>query len=174
MALPAAFLSPLGQTRTESGAETSHETHYRSPGKAFGLKYNSTRTLDLTDPSYLAIKNEQLVAVKAGIDAIFTKYQLDAILYPTSPTPATPITPADPAAAARTGSASATSFANETGYPDLIVPAGMTPEGLPVTISFFGKAFTESKLIGYAYDFEQATHAIGEPKNTPALPGDKL
>ncbi len=149
-------------------------THYRSPGKAFGLKYNSTRTLDLTDPSYLAIKNEQLVAVKAGIDALFAKHQLDAIVYPTSPTPATPITPADPSVTARMGSASATSFANETGYPDLIVPAGMTKEGLPVTISFFGQAFTEPKLIGYAYDFEQATHAIGEPKTTPALPGDKL
>ena len=150
------------------------KTNYRSPGKAYGLKYNSTRTLDLTDPSYLAIKNEQLVAIKAGIDALFTKHKLDAILYPTSPTPATPITPADPDATARSGSASATSFANETGYPDLIVPAGMTKEGLPVTISFFGPAFSESKLLGYGYDFEQATKAIVLPKFTPALASDTL
>ena len=149
------------------------KTGYRSPGKAFGLKYNSTRTLDLTDPSYLAIKHEQLAAIKAGIDAIFAKYQLDAILYPTSPRPATPIEPpANPVPGG--GGDSPTSFANETGYPDFIVPAGVTKDGLPVTISFFGQAFTEPKLIGYAYDFEQATHAIVEPKNTPALPGDKL
>jgi amidase len=148
------------------------KTNYRSPGKAYGLKYNSTRTLDLTDPSYLAIKNEQLAAIKAGIDALFTKHKLDAILYPTSPTPATSITPADPAATARSGSASATSFANETGYPDLIVPAGMTKDGLPVTISFFGPAFSESKLLGYGYDFEQATKAIVLPKFTPALASD--
>ena len=45
---------------------------------------------------------------------------------------------------------------------------------LPVTISFLGQAFSEPKLIGYAYDFEQATHAIAEPKTTPALPSDKL
>ena len=148
-------------------------THYRSPGKAYGLKYNSTRSLDLTDPSYLAIKNEQLSAMTAGVDAVFAKHQLDAILYPTSPRPATPIDPpATPTPG--TGGDSPTNLANETGYPDLIVPAGMTKEGLPVTISFFGKAFSEPKLIGYAYDFEQATHAIAEPKTTPALPSDKL
>jgi amidase len=145
------------------------KTEYRSPGKAFGLKYNSTRTLDLTDPSYLAIKHEQLTAIKAGINALFAKHKLDAIVYPTSPRPATLILPPTPAPGA--GGDSPTSFANQTGYPDLIVPAGMTKDGLPVTISFFGLAFTEAKLLGYGYDFEQATHAIKLPKHTPQLAG---
>jgi len=149
------------------------KTNYRSPGKAFGLKYNSTRTLDLTDPSYLAIKNEQLTAVKAGIVALFEKHKLDAILYPTSPRPATLINPPTPPVPGAGGD-SPTSFANETGFPDLIVPAGITPEGLPVTISFFGQAFTESKLIGYGYDFEQATKARVLPKTTPKLPADSV
>lgn len=149
------------------------KTNYRSPGKAYGLKYNSTRTLDLTDPIYLALKNEQLAAVKAGILALFAKDNLDAIVYPTSPRPATLINPPTPPAPGAGGD-SPTSFANETGFPDLIVPAGMTKEGLPVTISFFGPAFTESKLIGYGYDFEQATKAIVLPKFTPALPSDVL
>ena len=105
--------------------------------------------------------------------AIFDKYKLDAIVYPTSPTPATPIKP-DPAAAAAAGTGSPTNIANQTGFPDLIVPAGMTDQGLPVTISFFGKAFTEGKLIGYAYDFEQATKAIKLPKHTPALATDVI
>jgi amidase len=145
------------------------KTNYRSPGKAFGLKYNSTRTLDLTDPSYLALKNEQLAAIHAGITALFVKHTLDAIVYPTSPRPATLIMPPTPPTGG--GSESPTSFANQTGFPDLIVPAGMTPEGLPVTISFFGQAFTEAKLLGYGYDFEQATHALKLPKTTPALSG---
>jgi amidase len=149
------------------------KTNYRSPGKAYGLKYNSTRTLDLTDPSYLALKNEQLAAIKAGIMALFAKDNLDAIVYPTSPRPATLIDPPTPPAPGAGGD-SPTSFANETGFPDLIVPAGMTKEGLPVTISFFGPAFSESKLIGYGYDFEQATKAIALPKFTPALPSDVL
>lgn len=66
------------------------------------------------------------------------------------------------------------SVANQTGFPDLIVPAGMTSDGLPVTISFFGPAYSEAKLIGYGYDFEQATKARVLPKNTPKLPSDTL
>ena len=46
----------------------------------------------------------------------------------------------------------------------------MTKDGLPVTISFLGRAFSEPKLLGYAYDFEQATRARVLPKHTPALP----
>ncbi|MFT4046275.1 MAG: amidase family protein [Solimonas sp.] len=149
-------------------------THYRSPEKAYALKYTASLALSLNDPQYRALKNEEMVAVKAAIDALFAKHQLDAIVYPTSPTPATPIKPQDPPDKPGTMPRSATSLANQTGYPDLIVPAGMTPQGLPVTISFFGPAWSEPKLLGYGYDFEQATHAIRLPKHTPALPGDRI
>ena len=111
--------------------------------------------------------------MKAGITALFEKHQLDAIVYPTSPRPASLIRPPTPPPSGAGGD-SATSFANETGFPDLIVPAGMTKDGLPVTISFFGRAWSESKLLGYGYDFEQATKARALPKNTPALPTDNL
>jgi amidase len=147
--------------------------HYRSPGKAFGLKYNATRSLDLTDPTYLALKNEQLAAVKAGILALFAKDKLDAIVYPTSPRPATLIVPDKPPTPTA-GTDSATSFANFTGFPDLIITAGMTKDGLPVAISFFGPAWSEAKLLGYGYDFEQATKAVVLPKYTPALPTDTI
>ena len=147
--------------------------HYRSPGKAFGLKYNQTRSLALTDPTYLALKNEELAAVKAGILAMFAKDKLDAIVYPTSPRPATLIVPDKPPAPTA-GTDSATSFANFTGFPDLIITAGMTKDGLPVAISFFGPAWSEAKLLSYGYDFEQATKAVVQPKYTPALPTDTI
>jgi amidase len=147
------------------------KTGYRSPEKAVALKYTNSVALSIDDPQYIAAKNEALAASKAAVLAIFEKYKLDAILYPTSPTPASPIKP-DPNVPP--GGGSATNFANQTGFPDLIVPAGMTDAGLPVTISFFGKAFTEGKLIGYGYEFEQATKAIKLPKHTPALPSDVI
>ena len=50
----------------------------------------------------------------------------------------------------------------------------MTPEGLPVTISFFGPAFSEPKPLRYGYDFEQATKGRVLPKHTPALGSDLL
>jgi amidase len=137
------------------------------------LTYTAKQALDLTDPQYLALKNEQIAAVNAGILALFEKHKLDAIVYPTSPRPATLITPATPPSPSA-GMDSATSFANFTGFPDLIVPAGMTKEGLPVTISFFGKAFSEPKLIGFAYDYEQETKARVLPKTTPKLATDTL
>lgn len=148
-------------------------SNYRSPEKAAGLKYTDGIALDLTDPVYLAAHDEGLPMIRAAVEAILKKNQLDAIVYPTSPRPATPIAkPAIPPAAGMGDSPS--SIANMTGFPDLIVPAGMTNDGLPVAISFFGPAYSEAKLISYAYDFEQATKAIRLPKTTPKLPGDSL
>jgi amidase len=148
-------------------------THYRSPEKAWGLQYNASVTLDQTNPIYQAAKNQGLPLIKSTVLAVLAKDNLDAIIYPTSPEPATLIVPpAGPRAGG--GAGSATLIANETGFPDLIVPAGITKDGLPVSISFFGPAYSEAKLIGYAYDFEQATKARVLPKFTPALPSDKL
>jgi amidase len=143
---------------------------YRSPQKAAGLMYTNSFALSLENPAFVAARNEGLAAIRSGISAIFEEHRLDAIVYPTSPRPARPIkSPATPLP-----TDSPTSFANETGFPDLIVPAGMTNEGLPVTISFFGPAFSEPKLFGYGYDFEQATKARVLPKYTPTLPTDSL
>jgi amidase len=151
---------------------------YRSPEKAWGLKYNASVSLDQTDPVYLAAKNEGLPLVKSAMLAVFANHKLDAIIYPTSPEPATLINPPAPqantSAGPRAAGGSATLIANETGFPDLIVPAGMTQEGLPVSISFFGPAFSEAKLLGYGYDFERATQSRMLPKYTPALPSDRL
>ena len=143
---------------------------YRSPEKAYAFKYSQSVALDITDPVYLAAKNEGTALVKAAFAGIFAAHRLDAIVYPTSPRPALPYAGGGPS----TSADSATNFANLTGFPDLIVPAGMTKEGLPVTISFFGPAFSEPKLLGYGYDFEQATVARAQPKNTPPLFTDTI
>ena len=86
-----------------------------------------------------------------GIDAVMTKYRLDALVAPTG-SPAWPIdlingdhylgSSSTPAAVA--------------GYPSVTVPAGFVSD-LPVGISFFGRAWSEAKLLSLAYAFEQAT-----------------
>jgi amidase len=146
---------------------------YRSPEKAAGLKYTETIALELNDPVYLSAHDEGLAMIRAAVVGTMKKYQLDAIVYPTSPRPATPIAKGPPLTSAVMGD-SPSAIANLTGFPDLIVPAGMTSDGLPVALSFFGPAYSEAKLIGYAYDFEQATKAIRLPKTTPKLSGDSL
>ena len=81
---------------------------------------------------------------------------------------------AAPPAGGTGGTASATDIANLTGFPDLIVPAGFTGDNLPVGLSFFGRAFSEPKLLSLGYSFEQATHARRRPIHAPALPGEGI
>jgi amidase len=144
---------------------------YNNPWRLKAMKEAQAKEGDLDTPQYLVAKNEGLALVRAAVLATLNEQHLDALVYPTSPKPAVLIPPPPPEEAR---APSATSIANHTGFPDLIVPAGMTKDGLPVTISFFGPAFSEPKLLAYGYDFEQATHAIRLPKNTPALPSDSI
>jgi amidase len=65
-------------------------------------------------------------------------------------------------------------LANLSGFPDLIVPAGFTGSGLPVTLSFLGPAFSEPRLLALGYAFEQRTRALRLPVTTPPLPGEAL
>ena len=46
--------------------------------------------------------------------------------------------------------------------------------GLPITISFMGPAFSEPRLLGLGYAFEQLTKARRLPVYTPALEGEEI
>jgi amidase len=131
------------------------------------------------DYQYRAVRDHGLPLVRAIVEGIFESQQLDAIVYPTASRRPAPIaamaTSGTSAASALAASGmSATDIANLTGFPDLIVPAGFTGDGLPVGISFLGRAFTEPKLLGLGYSFEQMTQARRRPVHTPALPGEGI
>ena len=126
---------------------------------------------ELTGYEYVAMRDHGLPLVRAIVNGILETNDLDAIVYPTSPT--------RPGLAAGGGGGggdvvSATNIANLTGFPDLIVPAGFTSDRLPVGISFFGPAFSEPRLLGLGYAFEQATRARRDPALTPPLPREGI
>jgi amidase len=116
----------------------------------------------LTDPAYLkALRSSKLLSQAQGIDAVMTKNRLDALIAPTGgPAWTTDLVNGDHF----TGGSSTP--AAVAGYPNVQVPAGYV-YGLPVGISFFGRAFTEAKLIRLAYAYEQATKHRQPPRLLP-------
>jgi amidase len=118
----------------------------------------------LTEKEYVdaLAKNRQL-SRKAGIDAVMDKFQLDALIAPTG----TPAWPTDLVTGDRFTGGSSTAAA-VAGYPNINVPAGEV-FGLPVGISFFGRAWSEPVLIKFAYAFEQATNFRRPPLFLPRL-----
>jgi amidase len=57
-----------------------------------------------------------------------------------------------------------------SGFPDITVPAGFDA-GLPLGITFIGRRWAEPKLLGLAYDYEQATHIRVPPQFIPTIGG---
>jgi amidase len=113
----------------------------------------------LTDKAYLAAlaKNHRLSRA-GGIDAVMNKHRLDAIVAPTGGPPwTTDLVNGDHFSG---GSSTPAAVA---GYPNINVPAGYV-YGLPVGISFFGRAYSEPVLIRLAYAYEQATRHRRPPQ----------
>ena len=113
----------------------------------------------LTEKAYrdALAKNHRLTR-KEGIDFVMDKNKLDALIAPTGGPP----WPTDWVNGDHfTGGYSSASAV--AGYPHITVPAGYV-FGLPVGISFFGRAWSEPALIKFAYAFEQATRARRTPE----------
>jgi amidase len=116
----------------------------------------------LTDKAYQdALAKNHLLTRAQGIDAVMDKYHLDALVAPTAgPTWLIDLVDGDH----DTGGSS--SLAAVAGYPNINVPAGFV-FGMPVGISFFGRAWSEPQLIKIAYAFEQATRHRAAPRFLP-------
>jgi amidase len=108
-----------------------------------------------------AMRERFRVAVLHMMDSL----NLDALIYPTWSNPPRLIgdlnTP---------GGDNSQLFAPMTGFPTITVPMGYTRDNtLPAGVSFFGRPWSEGKLISLAYGFEQATHHRRPPASAPAL-----
>ncbi len=111
----------------------------------------------LTEPEYRAALAASGAAMRERLTAVMDEHDLDALVAPTNgPAWMTDHVNGDNY---RIGSSS---FAAVSGFPSITVPAGFVA-GLPIGLSFIGRAFTEHDLIEMAYAFEQATLARRPP-----------
>jgi amidase len=131
-----------------------------APGSSDTVRYQKDRAKDLD------------IARDRGLDVLYKTF--DAVLF-----------------AANRGA----NVAARAGYPSIVVPAGFVPNPAvppapltpptpfppgfnakpsPFGVTFSGPAFSEPKLIGYAYAYEQATHRRRPPASTPPLPSDTV
>ena len=105
----------------------------------------------LTDDAYLTALETSRDIARSAIDALIEEYQLDALIAPTNG-PAWMIDHIN----GDSSSIGSSSLAAISGYPNITVPAGFV-SGLPIGLSFTGKAWNEKQLIEIAYAFEQTT-----------------
>lgn len=112
----------------------------------------SQKTSGLNDPAYLeALDRVNESTRKKGLDLLMDQHQLDALIAPTNG----PAWMIDWINGDHFGGGSSQPAAI-SGYPNITVPAGYV-QGLPVGISFFGRAWSEPTLVKLAYAYEQAT-----------------
>lgn len=118
----------------------------------------------LTDKAYTdALKRNHRLSREGGIDKVMNEKSLDVIVAPTTgPAHKTDLLYGD------RDTGGCTSPSAVAGYPHITVPAGDV-SGLPVGLSFFGRAFSEPTLFKCAFAFEQATKARKTPRFLPTL-----
>ena len=106
---------------------------------------------DLNDPDYLAARRDNLTFARTnGIDGALRRDNLDAIVAPSN--------------------SYASSLAAVAGYPNLSIPAGLTPEGKPAGLWMYGGFLREPQLLAFAYDLEQALNPRTRPQFLGSVP----
>ncbi|MFN2637217.1 MAG: amidase [Gemmatimonadaceae bacterium] len=164
-----AYLASLGAkapARTLQDIIDYNDRHKDQEMPYFGqdIMIKAQKKGPLTEKKYRdALAKNHLMSRTQGIDATMTKYKLDAIVAPTgSPPWTTDLTNGDHFTGASSTPAAV------AGYPNINVPAGYS-HNLPVGVSFFGRAFSETTLIRLAYAYEQATKHRRAPQFIPSL-----
>ena len=161
-----ASLGPKAPVKTLQEIIAFNESHKKEEMPWFGqeIMIQSQAKGPLTEKKYRDELAKNLrMSRTAGIDVTMRKYNLDAIVAPTGG----PAWPTDLINGDHFSGASSTPAA-VAGYPNINVPAGLS-HNLPVGISFFGKAYSESTLIKLAYSYEQATKHRRAPTFIPTL-----
>jgi amidase len=160
---------PTVKTRTLADVIAFDTAHADRELGLFGQEtfVKAEATKGLEDPAYQEARATSLrIAGRDGIDAMLAANHLDALVSPTMP----PAWKIDAANGDQINGSGAGSLAAIAGYPHLTVPMGAVM-GLPVGLSIIGPAWSEARLIGYGYAYEQSAKAKVTPRFLPSIEG---
>jgi amidase len=162
-----ATLGPDAPVKSLADVIAFNEAHADEEMPHFGQE----RMLDaqargpLTERAYLDAKQTVQRATRDdGIDRLMDEHDLDAIVAPTMDL----AWPTDYIKGDRLDVGGSPGPAAIAGYPDISVPMGFV-KGLPVGISFFGRAWSEPVLLRVAYAYEQVSNQRRAPGFAPTL-----
>jgi amidase len=149
-----ATLGPSARVKTLADVIAFNEANREREMPCFGqeLFLQAQEKGPLTDKGYLdALAKNRRLSREEGLDAVLGQHKLDAIVAPTGG----PAWLTDCVTGDHFGGGSSTPPA-VAGYPAITVPCGFS-FGLPVGITFMGRAWSEPVLVRLAYAYEQAT-----------------
>jgi Asp-tRNA(Asn)/Glu-tRNA(Gln) amidotransferase A subunit family amidase len=101
------------------------------------------------------------VVARDLIVAFLDANNLDALVYPTLTRKAAIIGEPQRGATCQ--------YSAVTGLPALSMPAGFTPDGLPIGVELLGRPLADARLVSLAFDYEQSVHPRRPPPTTPPL-----
>jgi amidase len=163
---PMKTLADIIAYNTAHAGDTPSSIKYGQDLAIAAQKYDTTTSPPSADTiRYLADRAQDIALSRGALDAVFngkdgirgTGDDYDAILFSGNSGAGTPA---------------------KAGYPSIVVPGGFVPpsgdvtQPAPAGVTFSGRAFSEPRLIGLAYAFEQATHYRQPPNSVPPLPTD--
>jgi amidase len=161
-----ATLGPDAPVRSLSDLIRFNEAHAAQELVFYGQEILVTAEAcgPLTEEKYVAARDRaRRLARDEGIDRIMNEHQLDAIVVLTAG-PAWLIDHVN----GDTLTGESSTLAAVAGYPSITVPAGFD-FGLPVGISFVGRAWSEGRLLALAADFEAKANARRPPAFLPTV-----
>jgi amidase len=139
---------PRPPVRTLAEVIAHNNAHARVALKFGQARAEASEAMDLSPDSadtakYLADRAQDLADSKDRIDAVLAEHDVNALLF------------------AGSGSAA---IGARAGYPSITVPAGyQATNRRPFNITLLGGAWSEPALVGYAYDYEQASRLRRPP-----------
>ncbi len=161
-----AVLGPKAPVHTLEELIAFNEKHQEREMPYFGQEVliQAQAKGPLTEKAYLdALEKARRMSREEGIDAVMDQHKLDALVAPSGgPAGKTDLIYVNRGVGGSSGAAAV------AGYPNITVPAGEA-FGLPLGISFFGRAWSEPVLLRIAFAFEQAVRGRRTPKFLPTV-----